>query len=90
MEYSGFDERSGKMGMTRIVRENNKSIKIVHGSEREKFISENDAEMDKRAVQAVKAALSKAEFCKKPIAKYDVQTKTAYIEYPDGKKVNVK
>jgi len=78
------------MGMTRVINNNNRCIKIVHSSERNRFISENDAEMDARAIQAVKAALDKAEFCKKPIAKFDVETRTAYVEYPDGRKVNVK
>ena len=78
------------MGMTREINDNNRSIKIVHSSERNRFISENDAEMDARAIRAVKAALDKAEFCKKPIAKFDVETRTAYVEYPDGRKVNVK
>lgn len=32
-------------------------------------------EMDARAIQAVKSALAKAEFCKKPVAKYDVKEK---------------
>lgn len=78
------------MSMTRVINDNNRSIKIVHSSERNRFISENDAEMDARAIRAVKAALDKAEFCKKPIAKFDVETRTAYVEYPDGRKVNVK
>lgn len=75
--------------MTKIINDKNRSIKIVHSSERNKFISKNDEEMDARAIQAVKAALHKAEFCKKPIAKFDVKTRTAYVEYPDGRKVNV-
>ena len=78
------------MAKTRVINEKNRSIKIVHSSERDNFISENDAEMDARAIQAVKAALQKAEFCKKPIAKFDAETKTAYVEYPDGRKVNVR
>lgn len=75
--------------MTKIINDKNRSIKIVHSSERNIFISKNDEEMDARAIQAVKAALHKAEFCKKPIAKFDVKTRTAYVEYPDGRKVNV-
>lgn len=42
--------------------------------------------MDARAVEAVKTAVAKARFCKKPVAKYDPETKRAYIEYADGKK----
>lgn len=77
------------MSITKTVIEHNRSVRIVDSSDRRSFITENDAEMDTRAVQAVKAAISKAKICKKPVAKYDPKTKTAYIEYPDGRKVNV-
>lgn len=40
--------------------------------------------MDKRAKQAVRAAIEKAKFCKKPIAMYDKVLKKAYIQYADG------
>ncbi|WP_164516817.1 hypothetical protein [Clostridium transplantifaecale] len=46
--------------------------------------------MDARATQAVKAALAKAEFFKKPVAKYDLKTKRVYVEYADGEKKRVK
>ena len=75
--------------MARVITENNRLIRIVHESERKSFISKNDVEMDARAVEAVKAALDKAKFCKKPIAKYDIETQKAYIEYPDRGRVNV-
>ncbi len=39
------------------------------------FISESDAEMDYRAEEAVKAALHRAKVCKKPVARYDMDTK---------------
>lgn len=43
--------------------------------------------MDKRAAYAVKAAIiKKAKVCKKPVAKYDVVQKKAYIEYANGTK----
>lgn len=44
----------------------------------------NDAEMDRRASAAVHAAIDKAKICKKPIAGYEVETKRAFLEYPDG------
>ncbi|MGM9581618.1 MAG: hypothetical protein ACI3U2_10345 [Anaerovibrio sp.] len=47
-------------------------------------ISVSDAEMDKRAVAAVRAAIHRAEVCKKPVARYDVATKRAFLEFPDG------
>ena len=65
------------------------NIKVVNPAEREQYISDNDMEMDLRASAAVKAALNKAEICKKPIAKYDKEKKKAYVEYPSGRRVNV-
>ena len=49
-----------------------RSIKVIDSSEHKNFISSHDAEMDARATQAVKSAVAKAEFCKKPIARYDI------------------
>ena len=66
------------------------NVKVVDSSNKRKFISDSDAEMDARAVEAVRAAVSRAEVCKKPIAKYDVVTKKAYVEYPDGRRVDVR
>ena len=43
-------------------------------------------EMDARARQAVKVAIEKAKFCKKPVARYDTETKRAYIEYANGER----
>ena len=62
------------------------SVKVVHTSKQECSISERDAEMDARATQAVKAAVAKAQFCKKPIARYDLVTKRAYVEYANGER----
>ena len=66
------------------------NIKVVNPAEREQYISDNDMEMDLRASAAVKAALNKAEICKKPIAKYDKEKKKAYVEYPSGRRVIVR
>ena len=65
------------------------SIKVVPESNRENYTTDLEKDMDFRAKQAVKAAVSKAEVCKKPVAKYDIATKTAYLQYPDGSRVNV-
>ena len=46
----------------------------------------SDNEMDLRAVEAVKAAIEKAKICKKPIAGYDKEKKTAYIEFANGER----
>ena len=66
------------------------NVKVVDSSNQRKYISDSDAEMDARAVEAVRAAVSRAEVCKKPIAKYDVVTKKAYVEYPRGRRVDVR
>lgn len=63
-----------------------RTIKIVAVSEQSNFISSNDEEMDARAVEAVKMAVSKAKFCQKPIARYDTETKKVYLEYADGER----
>ena len=55
------------------------NVTVVEASEQSGYISDSDAEMDIRAVEAVRAALSKAEICKKPIAKYDADKKEAYV-----------
>lgn len=60
------------------------SVKVITGSDQRNFISHQDAEMDARASQAVKSAITKAKFCKKPIAKYDSAKRKAYIEYANG------
>ena len=66
------------------------NVKVIDSSNQRKYISDSDAEMDARAVEAVRAAVSRAEVCKKPIAKYDVAAKKAYVEYPNGSRVDVR
>lgn len=63
---------------------NNRTIKVVSVNSSAQAISSQDSEMDNRAVKAVKAAVEKATVCKKPIAKYDVKNKKAYIQYANG------
>jgi hypothetical protein len=70
--------------MSTVKLKSGRNIKVVAAFERKSAISDNDAEMDARAVQAVKSAVDKAEFCKKPIAKYDKTEKKAYVQYADG------
>lgn len=50
----------------------------------DKILTESDKDMDKRAVAAVEAAISKAKICKNPVTYYDNDRKAAYIEYADG------
>ncbi len=73
--------------MEKTVRLNDKqTITIITDNENSQPVSVKDAEMDKRAREAVKAAISRAKTCKKPIAMYDKQRKQAYIATPDGEK----
>lgn len=65
----------------------NRSVTIVSASCT--AISQNEAEMDNRAREAVKSAIHKAKTCKKPIARYDRATQKAYIETEDGRRVYV-
>lgn len=60
------------------------TVKVIEPEERDQYLTDSDREMDLRAAAAVEAAINKAKICKKPIARYDVEQKTAYIEYPDG------
>ena len=70
--------------MTTVKSRNGKTIKVITSVDQSNIISSSDAEMDARAVEAVKTAVAKAKFCKKPIAKYDKATKKVYVEYADG------
>lgn len=74
--------------MSGIVRKiGNMSVKVIAKgdmSSDSKVISVNDAEMDRRAAAAVQSAIDKAKVCSKPIAKYDIKTKRAFVEYADG------
>ncbi len=70
--------------MPKVVNINGMSVTVVDNSEKEAFLSQEDIDMDIRAKAAVNAALNKAMICRKPIARYDMLTKRAFIEYPDG------
>ena len=72
------------MSKIKVKQINGYIVQVVPSSEVESVLTESDKEMDRRAVAAVQAAINKAKVCKKPIAKYDVKTHRAYIEYPDG------
>ena len=61
-------------------------VKVVSPEEQSQVLSNSDMEMDARARQAVKVAIEKAKFCKKPVARYDTETKRAYIEYAYGER----
>ncbi len=66
------------------------SVKVVTSEKAASAtISSHDKEMDKRAKAAVKSAIKKAKVCHKPIAKYDLEKKKAYVEQADGVKLYV-
>lgn len=67
------------------IMKNNKVIKVEVLKCNEN-VSPSDKEMDRRATYAVKAAISKAKVCNRPIAKYDDVKKKAYLEYVDGRR----
>ena len=63
------------------------SVKVIINEDMsscEGSISSSDAEMDKRAVAAVRSAIYRAKVCKKPVARYDVATKRAFLAFADG------
>lgn len=72
--------------MAKVVMLGNQEVTVVSPEEKDAYLTESDREMDRRAVEAVKAAIHRAEICKKPIAKYDEDAKRAYLLYPDGRK----
>ena len=77
--------------MNRTIKlDGNRSITVVSADNSKTAISENDAEMDIRAKEAVRSAINRARTCKKPVAKYDRKTKKAYIETADGVKMYVR
>ena len=58
--------------MSRVLKlDNNRIVTVVSPNDVNKVITENDAEMDRRAREAVKSAINRAKICNKPIAKYD-------------------
>lgn len=70
--------------MSKVININGMAVKVIDNTEKQDNLSQEDKDMDIRAKEAVKAALEKAKVCKKPIARYDIETKRAYIEDPEG------
>ena len=76
--------------MSRTIKLNgNRSVTIVSAESSKTAITPNDAEMDIRAKEAVKSAINRAKTCKKPIARYDRDSRRAYIETANGEKIYV-
>lgn len=86
MKNSFLRQKLRGVNMSRIRSGKHCEIKVVDLDEHRKYISCGDAEMDARAQKAIKVAIDKAKICKKPVAKYDLEAKRAYLEYADGKK----
>ena len=72
--------------MTTISTKSGRVIKVISKEEEKSTSTVSDIEMDERAVEAVKAAINKANICKKPIAGYDKEKKRAYVEYANGER----
>lgn len=66
-----------------VLGKDNKWAKTDHP---ERYITESDLEMDRRAIAAVNAAIEKAKTCGKPIARIEKDTMRVYLEYPDGRR----
>ena len=74
------------MNSVKVKKTQNHSIKVISSQNQNEYISLADKEMDKRATEAVKSAVAKAEIWKKPVAKYDIKTRKVYVKYANGKK----
>ena len=70
--------------MSKVININGMTVKVIDNTEKQDNLSQEDKDMDIRANEAVKAAIEKAKVCKKPIARYDIETKRAYIEDAEG------
>ena len=66
------------------IKVGNHSIKISDSNELN--VSSEDKAMDKRVTAAVRSAINKANVCNKPVAKYNIRTKKAYVEQTNGEK----
>ena len=73
----------------KIINGEKYTINVVT-SDPDETLTENEKEMDYRARKAVELALEKAKVCKKPIARYDAETRRAFLEYPNGEREYVK
>lgn len=68
----------------KIIKVGNHSIIVADLNESN--VSPEDRAMDKRVTAAVKSEINKASVCDNPIAKYNMRTKKAYVEQPNGEK----
>lgn len=68
----------------KVIKKNVSTSKLVEAG----VITENDAEMDKRARAAVSMAKKQAKVCNKPIAMYDKKQKKPYMINAAGERIN--
>ncbi len=66
------------------IKVGNHTVKVVDSNESN--VSPEDKAMDKRVTAAVRSAINKANVCDKPIAKYDLRSKKAFVEQTNGEK----
>lgn len=62
---------------------------LIRKAAEEQILSDHDKQMDRRAKAAVRSVLERARVCGNAVAKYDKETKTTYLEYPDGTREDV-
>ena len=72
-----------------IKLDDDRLVTVVSAGSPTVMFSQNDAEMDQRAREAVKSAIHRAKTCKKPIARYDRVSQRAYLETVDGRRIYV-
>ena len=66
------------------IKVGNHSIKVADSNESN--VSPEEKAMDKRVTAAVRSAINKANVCDKPIAKYDLRSKKAFVKQTNGEK----
>ena len=72
------------------------TVKVAHKCATRKrlvaggVITKEDADMDKKAKEAISAAIKKSKVLAKPIAVYDKDSHKTYLEYSDGKRKEIK
>ena len=80
-------ELTTKNGMSvRVAYKNASTSRLVSDG----IITIEDAEMDRRAKEAISAAIKKNKVCSKPVAIYDRTSHKAYLVCADGKRKAVK
>lgn len=72
-----------------IVLKDGRSVKVFSPENAQSELTEAEVGMDYRAKEAVKAAINRAKVCKKPIARYDAESRKAYLQTADNKKIYV-